>query len=122
MPEPRRRLATRAPRMAAGLAVALALWVAVRGREVVRATVRVREAGRPGAPVVAVVEGPAAAVAALYVRPPVLRRPAAPDAGEALAALRPDHVELPPGMRGVTVLAVRRDPPERLGVALPARP
>jgi hypothetical protein len=61
-------------------------------------------------------------VAALYVRPPVLRGPAPRDAGGTLVPLRPHHVELPPGVRGVRVLAVRRDRPARFGAAPPGRP
>jgi hypothetical protein len=103
----------RPPQLAAALAVAAAVWLGVRGRETVRATVRV--AVPPGAAggvdgpgavraaVHAVVEGPAAAILVLRVRPPALRGGAL--AG-GVAAAAPGDVVLPRGAGGVTVRAV----------------
>jgi hypothetical protein len=106
MPDARRRPGPRLPQLAAALALAVALWLVARGREPVRATVLVddgRRAFAPGA-VHAVVEGPAASVLALRVRPPALRGDA-PD-GPSGRGLAPRDVELPDGMGDVTVREV----------------
>jgi hypothetical protein len=104
-----RRGAVRAPQLAAALAVAVSVWLVARGRETVRATVPVAvpaaaagDVDGPGA-VHAVVEGPAAAVLALRVRPPALRDGAL--AGGAATAA-PGDVVLPRGAGAVTVRAV----------------
>jgi hypothetical protein len=104
-----RRGAVRPPQLAAALAVAAAVWLGVRGRETVRATVPVAvPAGAAGGvdrrgTVHAVVEGPAAAILVLRVRPPALRDGAL--AGGAATAA-PGDVVLPRGAGAVTVRAV----------------
>jgi hypothetical protein len=111
MPDPAaRRGAVRPRQLAAALAVAAAVWLGVRGRETVRATVPVAvPAGAaggvdgPGA-VHAVVEGPAAAILVLRVRPPALRDGVL--VGGAAAAAAPGDVVLPRGAGAVTVHAV----------------
>ncbi len=106
MPEARRAVAARLPRVAAALAVAVALWLVARARDRVRATVPVVSEGDAFAPgaVHAVVEGPAASVLTLRVRPPSLREGARAAAGA--PAPGPLDVRLPDGVRDVAVREV----------------
>jgi hypothetical protein len=111
MPDGRRRPALQLPQLAAAVVAAVALWLVARGREPVRAAVPVDDLGgafRP-ASVHAVVEGPAASVFTLRVRPPALRPGVRGGAGAPAPA--PHDVELPEGMADVTVRAVVVGPP-----------
>jgi hypothetical protein len=119
MPDGRRRRGPQLPQLAAALVVAVALWLVSRGRERVRAAVpvdvsapasdaapggaRTGAAFAPGT-VEAVVEGPAASVLTLHVRPPWLRAGAAGRAG--VPVLGPGDVELPDGLGDVMVREV----------------
>jgi hypothetical protein len=111
MPDGRRRPGVQLPQLAAAIVVAVAVWLVARGREPVRASVPVDGAGRafPPGTVRAVVEGPAASVLTLRLRPPALRGPG--PAGAGAPAPGPRDVALPDGAGDVTVREVVVVPP-----------